>query len=618
MATPTDPVAPLLDEELTASYEELARDHPSRYRLTLAGLALLGYAYIVFVLLALVGFGLLLLRLHNLQALVGAAGVLFAAVQIVRALWVRRVEAAGLDLAEHDAPALFATVDRLRSALGCRAPRRVLLTVDCNASVDATRWGRRAGPLTIGLPLLLALSPEEAEAVLAHELGHVSRVHGAFNLWIYRVHGTWARLAQFLGQRGLVAFLLGRFARWYFPRFAACAQVLSRGFERHADREAARLTHPAALASALARIQVTDGWMDASFWPEVSQRARAEEQALSGVFDRLAEALARPDPERERLLERALALRTMYWDTHPSLADRVAALGVAAPVLTPVTVSAAVALLGAQLPRLMRETERAWLEGIGAAWHEHRAELGRAEERLRALSSSTASEDPEEAWQRASLTEQVHGPAAAEPLYRLLLASAPQHHRARYALGRILLQRREPEGEALVTAVLDDAWLAPHAYALLFGHLAGEGRHDEADRMHRRAAAHQELLEEAGAERSSLTTTDELTPHGLTAAELERLVAQLAGRAGPSEIYLVRKRVRIFPEKPCFVLGVVMHVAWYRPVGPGFGQKILDAIASEVEFREPLLVVGLTDERALRNKVLVVEGALIFSGDRER
>jgi Zn-dependent protease with chaperone function len=612
-AEPQEEPAPLIEEARAAYYEGMAREHPARYRRTLAGLAVLGYAYVVFVLAVLVGSGLLLLRLRFFQAIIGGLAALYAAAKVLRSLWVRRAGAEGLPIVEADAPALFAAIERLRGGLGCRTPRSVHLTVECNASVDPTRWGRRAGPMAIGLPLLLALTPEEAEAVIAHELGHVANTQGAFSLWIYRVHATWARLGHFVAPSGgAVTFLLDRFARWYFPRFAVCAQVFSRAFERHADREAARLTRPEALASALARIDVTDAWLNETFWPDVARRARGEADPAAGLFSRLTEALARPDPERERRLGRALALRTMYWDTHPSLAERVAALGVPPPALAPVGTSAAAVLLGPSLDRLCRATERAWFATVEGALREHRTEVGLAEERLSALEASPSGACVEDAWERASLTEQLHGPGAAEPLYRQLLADQPTERRAQLALGEILLGRAAPEGEDLVRQALADPWLAPHAYGLLFSHLAGAGKHDEAERMHRLAAAHQDALEAAGPERSVLARGDVLLPHGLDAEEVERVRGQLVGRPDLAEAYLLRKQVRHFPEKPCFVLAFVARVPWYRLTGPGFGAKLAGALASEVRFREPILVVPLNEDRALLKKVRAVQGARIF------
>lgn len=44
--------------------------------------------------------------------------------------------------------------------------------------------------LILGLPLMQAVSPEQFRAIVAHELGHLSRNHSRFAGWIYRVRLT--------------------------------------------------------------------------------------------------------------------------------------------------------------------------------------------------------------------------------------------------------------------------------------------------------------------------------------------------------------------------------------------------------------------------------------------
>lgn len=130
--------------------------------------------------------------------------------------------------------------------------------------------------------------------------------------------------------------------------------------------------------------------------------------------------------------------------------------------------------------------------------------------------------------------------------------------------------------------------------------------------MHRLAAAHQEALEQADPERTTLARKDVLQPHGLAPEEIERVRVQLQGRPELVEAYLVRKQVRHFPEKPCFVLAFVPRVVWYRLTGSGFVPKLVGALVAEVRFREPLLVVSLHEDRALLKKVRALEGGRIL------
>ena len=74
-------------------------------------------------------------------------------------------------LQRRDAPTLFALIDELASALSTKRATVVVIDTDFNASWAVIGWRRRR-VLTLGLPLLTALDPQERVALLAHELAH--------------------------------------------------------------------------------------------------------------------------------------------------------------------------------------------------------------------------------------------------------------------------------------------------------------------------------------------------------------------------------------------------------------------------------------------------------------
>src|SRR5204863_6486857 len=125
---------------------------------------------------------------------------------IVRALWVRLPRPDGLELQPADAPELFALVEEVRAELQARHLDVVLVEDNVNASVALVpRLGVFApyrGYLVLGLPLLELLSPAELRAVLAHELVHLSRRHGRFDAWAYRVRGAGVRVHVAMGEGG--------------------------------------------------------------------------------------------------------------------------------------------------------------------------------------------------------------------------------------------------------------------------------------------------------------------------------------------------------------------------------------------------------------------------------
>src|SRR2546426_8189058 len=179
---------------MVRTLEQRARQHPKLYRLQVAALASLGYLYVFGVLVLVLG---LIVALVYLALTVGGGGILAKlliplcglAYVLLRSLWIRVPSLEGIPLPAERFPTLAAAIARIRSQVDAPRFRRVLLDGAFNATVaQRPRFGL-LGPsvsdLVIGLPLMQALSPQEFDAVLAHEIGHVSRQHGRFGHWIY-------------------------------------------------------------------------------------------------------------------------------------------------------------------------------------------------------------------------------------------------------------------------------------------------------------------------------------------------------------------------------------------------------------------------------------------------
>jgi Zn-dependent protease with chaperone function len=612
-AGPPSPSPPPFPEQLSAWYEELARSRPRRYRIELALLALLGHAYVAGVAMTCMALGILLALFARRGGVWVALLLWLAAARVLWVFWIRWARPLGVTLDGERGRGIQAIAERAAAALGCTAPRRVVVGVECSAAIDASVRRRRRRTLVVGLPVLLSLSVEELEAVIAHELGHVSDAHSRFGAWILYVRATWQNLALTVGQGGgPVAWALNLFATWYWPRFNAASLVQARASELQADRDAAALAGGEVFARGLARILVVDSRLDERFWPVLSLRAAEEAEPPGDVCEALAAELREPDPENDERLAHALSFRTMYWDTHPSLSDRLGAIGLAPPRLPPVRRNAAEHLLGAQLPALMTDLDGVWREAAAPSWTERHESLREGHARVAELGSQAAPGelDVDEAWEHASWTEELRGADAALPLYRALVDRAPEHRAAQLALGRLLLRRKDPAGAALAEAAMADPWLVMSATELLYEHCTSQQRHDEADRWHRLGASHADAMQKAAQERSVLHRSDRVEPHGLGPRAVERLRRALAANSKVKEAYVVRKAVTVFPEKPCFVVGVREGVRWYLPSAPA--ETLIAELAASVSFSEPLLFVHLDHDGILLHNILQVKGARIL------
>ncbi|MFF7648440.1 M48 family metalloprotease [Streptomyces sp. NPDC007983] len=234
------------------------------------------------------------------------------------------------------APALWAVVEELASAVGTRPPDRVRLTADVNASVtdDAPFLGLAPGGRTLylGLPLLMGLTPAELRAVLAHELGHFSRRHGRFGVLAHR--GTAGLLAarQAIVEAATANNLVRMYAggpllllRLYTRVFAGLTRPVRRRQELEADREAARAAGPRAVADALrAALALEAAWLEFTT-AHLTPMRRAYGCVPDDPFRAFGHMVDAPELREPlaALRARATEHRADPDDPHPDLATRL-------------------------------------------------------------------------------------------------------------------------------------------------------------------------------------------------------------------------------------------------------------------------------------------------------
>lgn len=494
-------------DSYVARLERVARANPGRYRTRVLLFGTLGYVYVFAVLAALValiaGLGALVavygLRVIFLKLAFPVAVLVF---MIVSAMWVRIDPPEGKELARNDAPRLFAEVEAIRK--GVQAPRahHVLLTDEMNAAISQVprlgMFGWHRNYLVLGVQLMHALPVDEFRAVLAHEFGHLSRADGRSAAWIYRIRATWESILEQLRRdaRG-ATFIFERFFAWYAPRFAAYSFVLARTHEFEADARAAALVGPGAMASALARIAVRSRHISESFWPALWKRTIAEPEPPADAFTTLCRTLREPvrTGELELFLAQALAVPTESRDTHPGLADRIAALGVVpGPALIAPAVgvpSAAEAYLDRPAEDTLRRIDRAWPGEVRTQWRAVHQATRRAVESLAELEGRRESLAPDEARGRAFGIANLFGAEPALPLFRELAEARPDDAQVRFRLGQILLELEDEEGlRHLEAAMAADTGLVHEGCAASYAFLHRVGRPEDAEAYWRRMQEH--------------------------------------------------------------------------------------------------------------------------------
>jgi Zn-dependent protease with chaperone function len=622
-------------EEFVMKVERLERDakaKPEAYKLKVFLWALLGYAYpglIIIILLALAG---LLIYLVATVGMSGSSGtilfklvfpLMFFIYLILRSFWIKIPHPSGIQLDHEQAGLLFESVSQFREKLKGPRVHSILLTGELNASViQIPRLGLlgwQKNYLIVGLPLLQALSPQEFYGVLAHEFGHLAGAHSRFGAWIYRMREAWNRLVESLEQQEhWGTFIFSRFLRAYVPFFNAYAFVLARQQEYEADRNAAILAGSRNMADALIRISLSRYFLELVFWPSVYQTANKQADPPASPFRETQEALANPIAveDTRQWLDRSMKEKTGYSDTHPSLSDRLAALG-EEPRLPPLPAeTAADHYLGEHVSQLTDTLNQSWRESIIFAWRDRHQQAQDAGHRLSEIEKKSETEPLtiEERWEMASLTEEFRDSAAALPIYQEVLAADAQHAAANFAVGRLILEKMEASGVGLIEKAmrLDQQYVIPGC-ELIYQYLTEQGNEQEAKKYFVQALHQAENYQAAQKERARIGFDDSYLPPALNPEILNSIRDQIALHQEIDKAYLVRKAVKLMPEIPLYILGITVNTSWYKYRSDSATSDLCQQIAQEIVFSGDIYVVFVDGENKKLRKIMErIEGALIY------
>jgi heat shock protein HtpX len=269
------------------------------------------------------------LRGHNNLWLTVTGAILGGSILV--AIFPRRsgFAAPGVRLTRGDQPRLLQVVDEEAEACGERTPEEVYATFEVNASV--MEIGRRRRVMVIGLPLLHVVSERGLRSVLAHEFGHYAGGDTRLGPWIYRTRAAIGRtIAQLSDEDGDESWS-SRAVRapflWYGKAFLRITNTISRREEFAADAVAAQRAGRDVHVETLRRVHAYAPAFD-SYWvnevaPLLSSGRRPPVGEGFSAFIR-ADAIDRAASEQlQRELDEGV---TDPYDSHPSLAERIAAV----------------------------------------------------------------------------------------------------------------------------------------------------------------------------------------------------------------------------------------------------------------------------------------------------
>jgi Zn-dependent protease with chaperone function len=437
--------------------------------------------------LAFLAWGLLSRRpIIGLLAVFVAVPLMRSTLNAIRAIFFRIGPPEGLPLDRSTGAALYALVEEVAQSVGAPRIHSIAITSEFNAgaATHLPPWRlRRHRTVVLGLPVLATLSTAELRAVIAHELAHFSGAHDPFSAWVHRTLRSWSALSQSLHERLATPLYVYWLIRWYVPRLKEASADVVRRHELVADRVAGNVAGGRATADALVVLEGGARFASDTYWPAIRRSYETQDDPPRPYSGMLAwDARLRSTDA----LNTVLFAESTGEDTHPTIRERLAHLDQDIRLPDVITRSAGEEILGSALELFAGRLDEEWLSRNREVWHDWRTELVGERTTLARL-AAIESPTPEELFKRAELVESLEDAEEALPIYER--AAGRGHVAAQLAAGRLLLDRRDPRGIALVEDAMErDEDLVPPACRLLSDYYTGSGQDLAARRWERRAA----------------------------------------------------------------------------------------------------------------------------------
>jgi Zn-dependent protease with chaperone function len=280
----------------------------------------------------------------------------------------------GVALSRGSARSLYRLLDRMSARLGGVHVDAVWVTGDMNAAVlQRPSWGL-IGPmrthLLIGLPLVHSISESQFSAILAHEFGHLYCQRRGWAAWGCHMRAWWYRTFDACLNDLPVLSRLPFIERWSIAD-VALATRLARLEELEADSVAALCVGADLVGETLVEVALKERFLIRDFWNKVMAQSHSRPRPTIRPYRDLGFGVMagfRRPTEWTEVPMSVFADEDPGLELHPSLVDRLNALGTGPVGPRGDEKSAAQRYLLPLLPRLAWAFDRAWWADTRNTW----------------------------------------------------------------------------------------------------------------------------------------------------------------------------------------------------------------------------------------------------------
>lgn len=589
--------------------------HSKTYRFKIFLLAILGMLVvdiaIVVMLMSMTLAVSVVLVTQNIEIVLTYGGIwLIPGFIIFLAMPYSKPEILGIKLTQNEAPELFSTIKRIRRQLKAKPIHHVALTEDFNLTITQhPAFGfmeRTRNTLYIGLPLISALSPDQFDIILTHELGHISK-RFRYSNWVYQHRSLWLLAAKNTDQKlNPVSQLLHGFFKYFAPYFYAYTFHMVREHDLALDQYlnltfGTELTTQALIFQYTKKYYLNDLWD--KFYHKYLDNAEPPTEVHCQLFQLLKNA---PTNLMELQAKKALAEVTNLNDTRPSLSARLKAIHFKHSNFTAIDKSAAERLLGEKHPEFCHQLDQHWLKNVHQNWYQEHRHTQHQKEiifRLRGM-ADTGSLSIEDHLLYAAALDHIGIDALKH--FQMILNNKPDNIPANFAAGRLLLMNNNGQGIThLEKAMTKDELLTEKGCNLIIDYLHRQNENKKAEVYIQKTQDFNLKKQHSHKERLNIGIADKFKMQQLSKATLNQWITVFMDKKQIKKAWLVEKEVKYFPQIPAYVLMVQFKFGIYRK------KKIITNLSAELQHQD-LAIINAKSNYLITYQIKKTPGALIY------
>lgn len=246
---------------------------------------------------------------------------------IFKGIFGKSHEGYEIELKTHDANKLDNVLDIIHKRTGMRKPNKIILVEGSEIAVS----GLYRKKLIIGLATLQFLDEKELLAIISHEYGHFSNKDTVLGYFSYRIM-KFIEIQKAINRESLGAdwTIIIHLPTWIFfllfSRYYALISLwYARRVEYRADKFAIEIVGEKNFADSFVKYCAISEIFEDTV-PRYVLHYLQEDKAIKNIYD-----FARPLYNKENIeksFESCLAQKSSWWSSHPSISERLEAMGV--------------------------------------------------------------------------------------------------------------------------------------------------------------------------------------------------------------------------------------------------------------------------------------------------